>query len=65
MFGNPEWKADDENPGDPFAPLIQCSANQPKKNEAGAKAVREFNQIPSMWQCFQSCEDLRTELISL
>lgn len=33
MFGNPEWKADDENPGDPFAPLIQCSANQPKKNE--------------------------------
>lgn len=45
MFGNPEWKADEENTGDLLAPPVQCSANQPKRNE---------RQVPKQLEIIQS-----------
>lgn len=35
-LGNPDWKADDKTSAALLAPLIQCPANQLKKNEGQA-----------------------------
>lgn len=46
-------------------PLKDCVQQTSGKSGTGEKAVRESSRIPSKWQSFQMCWDLRIELISL
>lgn len=49
VFGNPEWKADEENTQNLVAPPVQCSVNQPKSNERQVPKQLEITQSDPLY----------------